>query len=412
VVAYELLTGEVPFTGETSLAIAYKHLSGRVPAPSKAVPEVPPSLDSLVLGATEKDRDRRPDSAAELRRELSRAASSLPPATPLPELVRSLPAAGHPTADERAATVTIPRMVTSRTRRRRRVRRVVATLLVLAAVLGAAWGVWTYLIPHYTQVPNVLGEPLADARAALEEAGLDVEIGTPITSTVHEDGEVARQSVEGGLRVRTGTDVVLRPSKGLPILTVPSLSGKNLIQAENALGDVDLQVGVVTDAYHERVPEGNVIEQNPRAGSEVPFGTRVDVTISLGPEPVPVPSLVGLSSDEASAVLLNAGLGVDLRQEYSVDVPFGEVIRQRPGANTPVAEDTTVIVWISLGPRQFEMPGVVGMGVDEARAQLVALGLEVRIVEIPGSDGNEVVSQLPVAGATVEAGQEVTIYVA
>ncbi|HWC32037.1 MAG TPA: protein kinase, partial [Actinomycetota bacterium] len=93
IVLFELLTGRVPFTGETSVAIAYKHLSEPVPPPSRVNPSVPASLDRVVAQATEKERDRRPSSATAMRRDVVRAVSSLPPARSVAELARSIPPA-------------------------------------------------------------------------------------------------------------------------------------------------------------------------------------------------------------------------------------------------------------------------------------------------------------------------------
>src|SRR5204862_839686 len=119
ILAYELLTGSVPFNGESSLAIAYKHLEDRVPPPSVQNPDVPPELDNIVLSATEKDPDSRPASAAEMRTQLIRAAGTLPATEPLSELAgRLLLAEGAP-AEERVSTVTFPRAEARRDRKRR-----------------------------------------------------------------------------------------------------------------------------------------------------------------------------------------------------------------------------------------------------------------------------------------------------
>ncbi len=108
IVGFELLTGRVPFAGETPLAIAQQHLTGRVPRPSSLVPGIPRELDGFILSATERDRELRPESAAEMRRDLEREAARLPDARPLGELVEAIPSDGaRPSA--RATTVTIPR---------------------------------------------------------------------------------------------------------------------------------------------------------------------------------------------------------------------------------------------------------------------------------------------------------------
>jgi len=409
IVGYELLTGKVPFTGETSLAIAYRHLQDAVPAPSRGNASVSPALDRIVLSATAKDREKRPESAAELRTDLEAVARSLPPAPPLSQLVRDLPAAVA-TADDRASTVTIPRTISPLARRRRR-RRVVATVLfLLLALAGAGWSVWTYVVPHYTHVPKVLRLAGGAAERRLEAAGLHVQFGQPITSTSIPPGEVVRQSVDPGARVRKGSEVVLRLSAGLPLRSVPSVGGKKVEGAKKALKAEGLKVKV-DEAFDDRVPTGRVIDQNPASGQTIPFGSTVTLTVSKGPQPVAVPDVTGQSGGDAEAILVAAGFEVALKHQYSTTVPSGNVIRQDPSGGTAAA-GSRVTVWVSLGPRTFPMPRVIGLATDEAKSELGRLGLVVNVVVVPGSSGAHVVSQIPAAGHTVEQGQQVTIYVA
>jgi serine/threonine-protein kinase len=412
VVAYELLTGKVPFTGETSLAIAYKHLSDRVPPPSKIAPDVPPSLDEVVRVATEKRRDERPRSAQDLGHLVAETSAEVAPAAPLAELVRKLPAPDEVTPEERARTVTIPKMLAPKQKRQRRRRRLAALFAVLAVLFTAGWASWTYLVPHYAVVPSVLGLDVGEGRARLEDVGMDVEIGTPVTSTEFPDGTVAQQSVPGGEEARTGTVVILRPSTGLPLRTVPTLKGKTEGQAKAALEEVDLVLGDVTEEYSERVGEGKVIDQNPSAETAIQFGSEVSVVISLGPQPVEVPSVIGLSQDEAIAVLRSNQLQAEVVEQYSDSVERGNVIRQQPGSGTEVPKDTTVTIFVSLGPEEFEMPNVIGMDGAAAENELESLGLDVQVIQLPGQSGNDVVFQDPGPGTIVRRGDDVKIYLA
>src|SRR5712691_3890533 len=115
VVMFELLTGGPPYSGETSLSIAYQHLTGQVPSPSHIAPAIEPAMDQVVLRATAKDRGDRPPSATAMREEVARAAAALPPAPPVAELAGRIPAA-EPPSTERAETVTIPRRASPRAR--------------------------------------------------------------------------------------------------------------------------------------------------------------------------------------------------------------------------------------------------------------------------------------------------------
>ncbi|MDP9343241.1 MAG: Stk1 family PASTA domain-containing Ser/Thr kinase [Actinomycetota bacterium] len=409
IVGYELLTGRVPFTGETSLAIAYRHLQDPVPPPSRTSPAVPEALDRIILRATEKDRERRPASAEDLRRELHAVAPSLPAAPPLAQLVRDLPASTT-TGDDRASTVTIPRTLSPRVRRRRVRLRLLATLALVLALAGGAWAAWAYLVPHYTHVPNVARLSRGIAERRVESAGLHAQFGQPITSTTVPAGDVVRQSVASGTKIRKGSEVVLRLSAGLPLRTVPSVTGKKAAVAAKALVHAGLKIHVVR-VFDDRVPDGRVVDQNPSSGQTIQYGSVVKLTVSKGPQPIDIPDVTGQSGGDAEAILVAAGFKVDLHHLYSTTVLSGRVIRQEPSGGTASA-GSHVTLWVSLGPRTFPMPRVIGMATDTAKSQLENLGLKVQVVIVPNSLGKTVVSQFPSAGKTVQQGQQVAIYVA
>jgi beta-lactam-binding protein with PASTA domain len=409
IVLYELLVGKVPFSGETSLAIAYKHLRERVPPPSASNPMVPPSLDRVVLSATERDRDRRTSDARSMRAELSRAAAELPPAAALSELVAQVPPAEEVPAD-RAATVTIPRAESPKNRRRRIFRRAVTTLSMFIVLAALGWAAWAYVIPHRTTVPNIQGTTVEAAEAAAEEAGLRLQLGGQAYSTEVPAGHVIRQDPAPGAEVDQGTRLSVVISRGPQLVEIPNVRGQPEEQATERLRELGLDVDVERE-YHDTVPRFDVIDQNPRRGTTIEVGKTVTLVISRGKPPVEVPNVVGLGEEEAGALLTGAALGIRVLEEFSDEVPRGRVIRQNPQGGTTVRKGDSVTIWISKGPQTFPMPNVVGLSRDEAVARLRGLGLVPRVVDLPGSSGDTVVGQQPRAGTTVESGQEVTIYV-
>jgi eukaryotic-like serine/threonine-protein kinase len=168
IVAYELITGKLPFTGETAMAVAYKHLSDRVPAPSSILPDVPGELDGFVAAATDRDRELRPESADVMRMDLDAIAHQLPAAPRLSSLVQHLPSVtveGGETTEVgvRLETASIPRMERHR-RRRRILKRIVGAILLVGLLSGVAWGTWTYAIPHTAVIPELTGETVDAAR--------------------------------------------------------------------------------------------------------------------------------------------------------------------------------------------------------------------------------------------------------
>jgi serine/threonine-protein kinase len=410
VVAFELLTGKAPFTGETSLSIAYQHLSGRVPPPSTVARDVPAAVDAVVQHATEKDPRNRPASARAMAEEIVRTAPSTRPAPRVAELAAQIPDE-EPPGDDRAATVTIPRGDTPRARRSRR-RRWVAGILVLLAVLGVgAWAVWTYAIPHYTEVPAVAGLPVDRAIQELQDAGLRVTQMPAEFSSDVPSGRVIRTDPAPGGRVRTRTTVSLVPSKGPDLRTVPDVVGKSETRAKEMIGAAGLEWRVSQD-YDDVIPKGRIIRQSPDPETQLEKGKRVTITVSLGPPLVEIPDVSGQTAKDAIATLeaLHFVVGTP-QQEYSTTVPKGEVIRTDPPAHQEIPKFSSVTVVVSLGPKTFDMPNVIGMSTDDAVAQLEGMGLRVVVKRLPSNNPpDEVVFTDPNPGDTVQQGHIVTLY--
>lgn len=405
IVAYELLTGRLPFSGETPMAIAYAHLRERVPRPSARNPAVTEGLDGWVASMTERDRELRPTSAAEARRDLQAELAALPPAPPLGELVR------EPVArPELAPTVHVAPRRAER-RRRRRARVVAGALFAVLALAAGAWGAWTYLVPHTLALPRVLGQPLEQARARLEAEGLVVRIAKGAYDERVPSGRVLAQRPSPGTELREGASVVLTPSLGPPPVRVPDLTDRTLEEARALLERRGLALGPPTERYDERFAAGHVISQSVEPGARVAKGSEISVVVSKGPAPVPVPSVIGKTREEAEAVL-GANWVVDVRERYSDEVGRGRVISQTPRPKTELQPGETVTIVVSLGPRTLPVPDLTGMARDAAVAELRSLGLVPSVIELPGATGElTVATQLPLAGTVVKAGSTVTIYV-
>jgi beta-lactam-binding protein with PASTA domain len=407
ILAFELMTGRVPFTGETSMAIAYKHVRDRVPRPSAVNPAVPEGLDGWVSSMTEKARELRPESAEEARRDLAAEAKALPPATPIAQLVQGVSETGPGTDPHRAPTVVISH---ARTKRRRRTRWIFGIVIALLALAAAAWGVWTYLIPHYVDVPQVIGISVHDAETRLNDSGLTVRLGKGLYSTTSQKGTVISVEPKAGTRIRKGSSVTLVRSLGPPPVPVPNVVSLALDEARKALAKAHFVLHIAEREYSDTVAEGSVTSQGVPFGEKAPKGSSIDVVVSKGPTPKPVPRVIGKT--QAAAETLLEAWTVDVRRRFSDTVARGTVVNQRPLEGVEVQPGDTVVIFVSLGPRTFPMPNVVGMSKEAAVAKLRTLGLHVGVLTVLNSSGTTVVSQIPSAGVTVQYGQTVTIYVA
>ena len=414
IVAFELLTGQLPYTGETPMAIAYKHLSNRVPAPSSIVADVPPDLDGFVESATDPDRELRPESAAEMRRDLASFAPSLPRARSLASVVKDMPeVVEEPTPPPRrrvaAVTQTIPRVDRVR---ERRWRSWLVVLVAIGLVAGAAWGAWEYLIPHSHPVPNVVGASVTDASAQLGDLGFTVQLTAGQHSLSVPAGRVLAVDPPAGTSLKRGATVTLLPSLGPPPVPVPDVAGKPLADAQRAITAAKLQPGAVTQIYSDTVASGLVIRTDPPLGT-APQGSTVDLWVSKGHGPAPVPAVVGKTQAKAEKLLRKAGFIPVVQTVFSDQIDRGLVIKvdsrrgdddalRRPGHDRGLRR----------AREQFPVPSFIGLTQDEAKAKAKDYGLQLSFFLIPSTPQLRVISQTPTAGTTVHAGDTITLYVA
>jgi serine/threonine-protein kinase len=421
IVGYELLTDRLPFTGETPMAIAYKHLSDRVPAPSATAAHVPADLDAFIASATDPDRELRPESATAMRRDLATISPQLERARTLASLVADVPRIvreGEAAGDETAAmpampagaaiTQTIPQPGAHR--KRRRGRSVLVVLLAIALIAAAAWGAWTYVIPHSRAVPSVVGSTVQEASRQLNDLGFTVVVAHGQYDAAPK-GTVLGVDPAQGTSLREGSAVTLVPSLGPPPVPVPDLTGMTLDKATAALQAQGLARGDVKQVYDDTIPDGSVVRQAPADG-RAPRGSAVDLWVSKGHAPVPVPAVIGKDQHTAEQALKAAGFVPAVHTEYSNDIARGQVISVDPSEATKTPYGSTVTLSVSLGPETFAMPSFTGLSRKEAEAKANDYGLQVSFFDVPGTAQNLVIGQDPTAGTTVHAGDTITLFVA
>jgi serine/threonine-protein kinase len=409
-----MLTGRLPFAGETAMSIAYKHLSDRVPAPSSQVPDIPAELDGFVASATERDRELRPESALEMRRDLESFLPGLPPAPPLATAVADAVEIrgedGETTVrvgPSATTTATIPRV---ERRKKRRWRKVSGILLLVAALVASAWGGWTYLLPHAEDVPDVTGLTVADAQGQLTDLGFTVTVAPGTSSMKVDAGSVLRMDPPPGTSVDRGSTVTIVPSTGPPPRDVPDVTGRTLEKARKAIERAKLVPGEPTLEFSQDVPEGSVISQMPADG-QAPQGSTVELVVSKGPPPRPVPDVVGRSVEDAQRILTDAGFVASVGQEkFSDEVSRGQVIRQSPAPAEKLQPGATITLVVSRGPRTFACPDFRGLSRDAASELADRYGLVLDFQTVVGTGGAIVYSQSPGPSVTVTYGDTITLF--
>jgi eukaryotic-like serine/threonine-protein kinase len=455
VMLFELLTGRQPHTGETPLAVAYKHVNEAVPAPSSVVPGLPPTLDTLVAMATSRDPGLRPADAGQFLRAISGARSGLPldgpapvprpgpavdpsmaetavprPAAPtvppwpttgpiatgrfLPEPYRPVPEPYrvpepyHPASNKTlivssadapygpAAPAGYPAAREPRLQRLLFSRRLGYLALAVVAIAVAAIVGWWLLAGRYTTVPKVAGMPAAAAQADLRNAGL-----TPVTGKAEFNNQVAKGMVvstdpSGGARLAKGGRVTLIVSAGPHMITVPQVTGQPLTSAQAALKHVGLVPGKVKLVPSATIGAGIVIATDPGAGTSWPQPKPVTLTVSAGP---PVPNFVGQPKTVAEGWAAANGVSLNEVVAHSSSQPVGTVLRQSVKPGSAFTKGQVITIDISPGPPMVAIPNVDGMRLEQAARILHKLGFQVQVNQA-GPFGQVVFSYSPTGSAT------------
>jgi len=395
IVLYELLTGTVPFTGETPVEIAMKHLSQTPEAPSARRPEIPRDLDLVVLRALAKEPSDRYRSAAELDRDLELVARGDAVGAET-ETAATMVLAGVGAIDATAATrVAAPLAPASGgtyggDERYRaydgpvpRRRSVWPWLLALGALIAVAAGGWLLYDNVQKQIDS--GKPLPvqlytgiiESRAynLISNDGFKPHVRR-LPNSDQPAGIVYEQSPVEGTGLARGGIVTILVSTGKKTVTMPDVRGTQLTDAVATLTTSGLKtksVGVPSDKR-----SGTVTGQDPKAGTSLVEGATVRINYSTGPKLIAVPPVVGLDYSTALQQLQAAGFAVG-RTDVESDQPAGVVVSQVPSGSSTAAKGSTVNVSVSNGPQTTPLPDVSGQTEADAKATLAVAGFKVKV---------------------------------
>ena len=415
VILYELLTGVVPFEGETAVAIAFKQVSATPRPPSELNPALPPSLDAVVLRALAKDPIERFADDDELISALEREREALPGGGDFIEPYRPAEQAPQepPTGIMLAAPLPYPEEPLSGEdeQRRRRNRQILWWTLAALAVAAAAVAVVLLVSRGKVTVPNVTGQSEQAAGATLRRAGLDAVPSLQASSTVA-SGLVISQTPTAGTRVEKGSRVGVIVSGGPASAPVTDVEGLSAADALSRLRKAGFKP-TTTKETSATVAAGKVIATNPPAGTEKQLGSPVVVLVSSGPAPVKVPDVTGQSLSLAEATLTNAGLTVGtVTKKTSATQAPETVLSQSPATGSSVKAESKVNLTVAVAPKEISVPDVVGQSQTLAAVALGQAGFKPKTASAQTSEAGQVgmvLKQNPAAGSQAPKGSVVTI---
>ncbi|MEP6909763.1 MAG: Stk1 family PASTA domain-containing Ser/Thr kinase [Actinomycetota bacterium] len=423
IVLYETLTGQVPFTGDSPVEIAMRHLSDTPRPPSLVRPEIPPDLDMVVLRALAKNPDDRFQTAEEMDAELERVAQGVGVTA---ETADAATAVLSGTMLSNAPTAIVPprrpppaarpsyRYADPPARKRPIWPWLLALLLVVLAGI-AGWYAFGKIQNSLNgsgtvSVPFVVSQREDLAVANLRKKGLAATVHREPNETAKE-GKVFKQDPAAGVRLDKGGNVDIYVSTGLPKVEVPDVRGNSRDQANSTLSSLGLKVKV-RDVFSKE-PGNTVIAQFPIAHATVDKGTTVQINVSKGLQPLTVPSVVGQLYDNAAGTLQGQGFAV-ARRDVDSSQPKDTVIDQQPKGGAGLARGGTVILYVSKGPKESTIPDVTSQDEASATQTLEQSGFTVDVQDQDTTDPNQdgiVLSQDPPGNTKAKPGATVTITV-
>ena len=284
-------------------------------------------------------------------------------------------------------------------------------LLIVAALLAAVAGWFFGMGPGSPgTIPPVANKTVAEAQDLLRTAGFQSTVKDVFDDDIP-PGLVVGSEPEAGEVIRKFQPVSLAVSKGPELFPLPELTGKTLDEAKATLNAAEMALGPITETFDESAPAGTVLAQAPRSGNPVRHGTPVALTVSKGPQPIPVPDVRGQEQRAAVDALEAAGLKAVVSPETVNDrkVPKGSVVAQDPASGN-LTKGGSVTLTISKGPKLVEVPSFIGKQAEEAKEALEELGFEVKVDEILGGFFGTVRDQYPV-DTSVPEGSLITLTV-
>lgn len=454
---YEMITGQLPFDGDSTVSIALKHLQEDITEPSELVDDIPYSLEQIILKCTQKSPDRRYANISQLEKDLRRSlaepdgdfvviapfdASSTKMITP-EELSRIQKAAEYEDDEddysyddddddyeERRARRkdTNKKEIDPKMAKIMKILTIVVSVIfifILIFVIGKAFGAFstgpgedikTESEDKKVEVPDLVGKTFEEAEKACKKAGFKIKVVDEVESKKYEEGQIDSQRTQAGTKMPKGAIIQVVVSSG-KLVQIPKLEGKNYIDARDKLIELgfDKDNIKIEEEPHDDIDEEDVTRTDPAAGDWLSKNGDITIYVSSGIELIKVPNLVGMTKADAEKALTDLGLVASSTEEYST-TEAGKVIRQVTDSNEEVTKGSTVEFVVSKGEepkKQVTIPtNLTGKSYYDVKADLENLGFVVKKISQSSYEyeEDEVIS-IPKSGEKVDEGSTVEVYV-
>lgn len=471
---YEMITGVMPFDGETTVAIAIKHLQEDMLPPSEYVPDIYYSLERIIIKCTQKNPERRYENMKALIRDLKRAL-----ADPDGDFVNIGPSYyyndplqenkydefshdyqedygddsyeeqeyqdNYENDDEYEDEYDEDYQEEDGDEKMKKITKILTIVVALIMlftsiyIAGKAVGFFKFgsgeqqeqqqeetqqeetkqeETNSLIEVPSVEGLTQEEAKETLNAEGLGFAISAYEESPIYDKGLITKQNINPGDKVEKNTPIKVTISNGLleVTVTIPNVVGKSESTAQSELNGLGLKVDTQT-AYSDTVEQGTVISTSPEGGTEIEEEGTVQVIISMGEEKIEVPNIGGQSKNQAETTLNNMGLEPSATEEFSDSVIQGNVISQEQAVGTKVSKGSTVNFVVSKGPEiiTVSMPNVIGMAEESAVSLLreEPYNFQVDVSDVYSdavAEGNVISSSIS-TGTVIEPGTTVTLVI-
>lgn len=422
IVMYEMVTGRVPFDGDTTVAVAIQHLQEEMVSPSAYAPDLPISLEKIILKCTQKNADRRYENMGDLLVDLKK--SLINPDEDFVTIINpdtdgktrkfeeedieriKQEAEGIETAEEEEEEDAEeeeeegelnPKMEKAVT-----IAGIVAAVIIVGIVIylvGSIFGLFkfgssdkkdedtnTESDSGKVEMIDLRGMTYEEAKEKLNDLGLGIKKGKTESSDKYEEGQIISQNVDKGDMVEKHTTVTVVISSGAGDIEIPNVEGLDETSAINKLKDAGFKYS--RDYQNsDSVASGNVISQSPSGGSSAKKGETITIVVSQGKEAVSVPNVVNISEADAKSKLSAAGLTVtSVSSEYSDTIAAGNVISQSIAAGKYVDVGSNISLVVSSGPKTtyYKFSHKVPAPADSSRvtgANIVLKGSDGSVIE-------------------------------